>query len=45
MITAILFLDTKTIIAHASELPIILLFFLGAMGIGYCAGGTLIDSW
>ncbi len=44
MIIAVLFLYTKTIISHADQLPIILLFFLGAMGIGYCTGGKNRDA-
>ena len=44
MIVAVLFLYTKTIVSHAGELPIILLFFLGAMGVGYCTGGKNKDA-
>jgi len=44
LIVVALFLYTKTIISHAGDLPIILLFFLGAMGIGYCAGGKNRDA-
>jgi len=41
---AVAFLYTKTIISSASVLPIILLFFLGAMAIGYFTGGKNRDA-
>jgi len=44
LLVAVLFLHTKTIIAHTSDLPIILLFFLGATAIGYCTGGKDRDA-
>ncbi len=44
MIVAVLFLYTRTIISHAGDLPIIFLFFLGAMGIGFCIGGKDRDA-
>ena len=39
MVIAVLFLYTEIIISSASILPIITLFFLGAMMIGYVSGG------
>ena len=44
LITALLYLYAETIIEHLSVLPIILLFFLGAMGIGYLTGGRKRDA-
>ncbi len=44
MIVAVVFLYTKAIVLHIGELPIILLFFLGAMAIGYCTGGKNRDA-
>ncbi len=43
-IAATIYLYTKTIIANANVLPIILLFFLGAMAIGYFTGGKNRDA-
>ena len=39
LIILVLYLYTKVIIVNASILPVILLFFLGAMAIGYFTGG------
>ena len=39
LIILVVYLDTKVIISNASILPIILLFFLGSMAIGYFTGG------
>ncbi len=39
LIVAALFLYTETIISNINVLPVILLFFLGSMTIGYFAGG------
>ncbi|NOQ65302.1 MAG: hypothetical protein GQ582_12395 [Methyloprofundus sp.] len=39
MVVAVLFLYTETIISNANTLPIISLFFIGAMLIGYVSGG------
>ncbi len=44
MIIAVVYLYTKTIILNASVLPIILIFFLGSMAIGYFAGGENRDA-
>ena len=43
LIVTVLFIYTKTIIANSSVLPIIILFFLGAMIIGYISGGKKAD--
>ncbi|MCK5354084.1 MAG: hypothetical protein KAJ63_03125, partial [Methyloprofundus sp.] len=43
LIIAVLFLYTDIIISSADILPIILLFFLGAMFIGYLSGGKKRD--
>ncbi len=39
LLILVVYLYTKLIISNASTLPVILLFFLGAMGIGYLTGG------
>jgi BASS family bile acid:Na+ symporter len=39
LLVAVVMLYTKTVISHASALPVILLFFLGATAIGYFTGG------
>ena len=39
LIIAMLYLYSETIIEHVSVLPIVLLFFLGSMGVGYLTGG------
>ena len=39
LIISVLFLHTETILSNASVLPVIVLFFLGAMFIGYFFGG------
>ncbi len=44
LIVLVTFLYTKIIFSSASDLPIIILFFLGATGIGYCAGGKNRDA-
>ena len=41
---AAMFLYTKIIFSNASVLPVILLFFLGAMAIGYFTGGKNRDA-
>jgi len=44
ILVAILVLYTKTIITNASVLPVILIFFIGAMAIGYLTGGKSKDA-
>ncbi len=39
VLVAVVMLYTKTVISHASALPVILLFVLGTTAIGYFAGG------
>lgn len=43
LILAVLFLYSKTIVTSIEILPVIILFFLGAMIIGYCSGGKKKD--
>ena len=44
LIVDLAYLYTEVIIASASALLIILLFFLGTMSIGFCSGGTNRDA-
>ena len=43
LLVAVFVLFTKTIISNANVLPVILLFFLGAMMIGFVTGGKRRD--
>ena len=43
LVITVLILYTKDIIANASVLPVVLVFFLGAMAIGFVAGGKRKD--